>query len=89
MVNISDFKAINRRTRKSLKTVPQNPDIYKAYHVATDADVEDLSSAGDTIDVSATNPETLQKKSAIFVIAGGKCSCHIQKISGPEEVIFD
>ena len=59
------------------------------YAVVTDSDTKNLSPKGDTIDVSAVNPRTNQKKTVQFVVSGGKCACHIEKISGPEEVVFE
>jgi len=88
-VSVVDFTAVNRRTGEPANTKYPNSNNNAAYTVVTDADRKDLSAIGDTIDVSGTNPQTNQKKSASLVVAGGKCSCHIQKISGPEEIIFD
>lgn len=88
-VSVADFTAVNRRTGEFFHT--QYPPSVNAmtYTIVTDADRKVLSTTGDTIDVSGTNLLTTQKKTASLVVAGGKCSCHIQKVSGPEEVVFD
>lgn len=56
--------------------------------IATDNNLEQFSTGGDDVRVSATNPSTDQTKTAIVKIAGG-CACHISKISGPDTVVFD
>lgn len=87
---VNDFSAIIKRTGKSTAPYPTDTTYFKgSYSVATDMDTKTLLPDGDTIDVSAVNPKTNQKKTAQFVVSGGKCACHIGKISGPEEISFD
>ncbi len=87
-VTVKDFKAINKRTSKS--TVQDNDPISITnqgnYTVASDADLKELSETGDVITVTAVHPETNKKVSADFVVSGGRCACHINKISGPAEL---
>ena len=87
-VAVKDFKAINKRTGKS--TAQDNDSISFGnqgnYTVASDADVRELSETGDSITVTAVHPQTNKKLSADFVISGGKCACHINKVSGPVEL---
>ncbi|WP_134088300.1 hypothetical protein [Olivibacter sp. XZL3] len=59
------------------------------YLVATDGDKSVLSIQGDTVQVSATHPATGQTKTTDFVISGGRCECHINKVSGPEKITFE
>lgn len=59
------------------------------YLVATDGDKSALSIQGDTVQVSATHPRTGQTKTTDFVISGGRCECHINKVSGPETIVFE
>jgi len=87
-VIVKDFTAINKRTGKS--TVQNNDPVTISnqgnYTVASDADVKLLSETGDSITITAVHPETNKKISAEFVVSGGKCACHINKISGPAEL---
>lgn len=87
-VIVKDFTAINKRTGKS--TVQNNDPVTISnqgnYTVASDADVKELSETGDSITITAVHPETNKKISAEFVVSGGKCACHINKISGPAEL---
>lgn len=58
------------------------------YMVASDGDKSALRVEGDTVVVSATHPSTGQVKKTDFVISGGRCECHINKVSGPEKIVF-
>lgn len=87
---VNDFKAVVRRTGKSIQAEPVDTVNFKGYYpVVTDGHRKQLSTTGDTIDVSAVHPLTNQKKTAQFVVSGGRCACHIEKISGPEEITFN
>lgn len=89
-IAVKDFSAVIRRTGKTTQIFEVDTLNFKGnYGVVTDSDIKNLSPKGDTIDVSAVNPKTNQKKSTSFVVSGGKCACHIEKISGPEKVVFD
>ena len=87
-VTVQNFKAINKRTGKS--TIQDNDPVTISnqgnYTVASDADVKEISETGDSITVTAVHPETNKKVTADFVVSGGKCACHINKISGPAEL---
>lgn len=87
-VAVKDYTAIIKRTGETTTTTSENNNNGN-YLVVSDSDTKKLSEAGDTIEVSATNPLTNQRKTVQFVVKGGKCACHIEKISGPEEVVFD
>lgn len=88
---VKDFKAINLRTQKSMVTENLIDTIYAKgiYTVASDANLHDLSEKGDKIRVSAKHPVNGITKESEFVITGGKCSCHVGKISGPEQIKFE
>jgi hypothetical protein len=58
------------------------------YIIADDSALKQLSTDGDDIQVSATNPATNQTKTTIFKIEGG-CNCHVIKISGPDKIMFN
>jgi hypothetical protein len=87
-VTAKDFAAINKRTGESTVQNNEPATDYNQgmYTVASDADVKKLTESGDIITVTATHPETGKKVSAEFVVSGGQCACHINKISGPAEL---
>jgi len=90
-VAVTEFKAINTRTKKMLSEGrDQNfPTTEGVYTVASDANLKDLSAEGDIVIVSAKGALTQAKKEAEFKIVGGVCSCHVHKVSGPDEIVFD
>ena len=87
---ITNFEAINLRTNKPLvHVISPNIDYLAGYEiVADDSNLKDLSTDGDNVKVSATNPATGEIKTATLKIAGG-CNCHVSKISGPDKIPFD
>jgi len=89
-LTVTDFSAINKRTGESTvqNNEPPNPNNQGNYTVASDADVRNLTQSGDIITVTATHPTTNKKASVNFLISGGKCACHITKVSGPKEIIL-
>lgn len=89
-VVVQNFKSINQRTGQPIKWAgPNSVTQYPGYYsVANDSDLKELSTNGDDVAVSGTNPANGQTKTVTFKISGG-CSCHINKISGPAEVAFD
>lgn len=87
---VKDFSAVNQRTGE--KIVPRMTAITTikgSYTVIDDLNTKTLSEAGDDIKVTGTSVETNQTKSVIVKVKGGKCACHIDKLSGPEQVTFD
>ncbi|HEY0771503.1 MAG TPA: hypothetical protein VGD31_14350 [Sphingobacteriaceae bacterium] len=89
-VVVNGYKSVNLRTGLQLQTPPPDTVHFKGiYIVASDSNILQLSTAGDTIQVHARDPKTDTEKTARFVVAGGECKCHITKKSGPEEIIFN
>lgn len=88
---VKNYSAINQRTGDSIKSASsaQMNMVQGSFIVVDDSHLKKLSAEGDEIKVSATSEATGQTKSAILKVAGGKCACHILKISGPEKVAFD
>lgn len=87
---VKDFSAVNQRTGE--KIVPRMTAITTikgSYTVIDDLNTKTLSETGDDIKVTGTSVETNQTKSVIVKVKGGKCACHIDKLSGPEQVTFD
>lgn len=86
-VIVKDFSSIIKRTNNPVMK-NNDPAGSGVYTVASDADLKQLSEKGDIIMVSATHPQTNKKIEAEFVVSGGLCACHINKISGPAEILF-
>jgi hypothetical protein len=91
MVAVKDVTVINLRTKK-----PVTPPLYPpATHytpntmlIASDGTREEFSSAGDDVEITATNTATGQIKKTVVKISGG-CNCHVSRVSGPIKLIFD
>ncbi|WP_285059308.1 hypothetical protein [Pedobacter ginsengisoli] len=90
-VGIKNYSAVNQRTGDTIKTagIASLSLTPGTYVVVDDNYVKKLSEEGDDIKVSGTLEATNQTKTAILKVSGGKCACHIEKISGPEKVAFD
>lgn len=88
---VKQFSVINQRTKKTLfQNSSRASDLTIGdYIVAHDGNTKDLSEEGDDLKVTATSIETNQTKSVLVKVKGGKCACHIDKVSGPEQVVFD
>ncbi|WP_025141844.1 hypothetical protein [Pedobacter jeongneungensis] len=88
---VKDFSVINQRTGESLKA---NSSIYTstvkgAFIVIDDGNKSQLSEGGDDLKITGTSATTNQAKSVVIKASGGKCACHIKKITGPDQVTFD
>lgn len=62
--------------------------VYGSYIVADDSAKSQLSTDGDDVLVSATDPSTNQTKTVTLKLSGG-CNCHVNKVSGVGTVAFD
>ncbi|MGV3684194.1 MAG: hypothetical protein ACO1NS_01125 [Daejeonella sp.] len=89
-LNVKAFSAVNKRTGENMarNSDPSNEPSQGVYIVASDADVRKLSEKGDVIQVSASHPVTNKNVISEFVVTGGICACHINKISGPSEIVL-
>lgn len=88
---VKDFNVINQRTGER---VMANSSIYTStikgvFIIVDDNNKLSLSEQGDDLKITGTSVETSQTKSVVIKVSGGKCACHINKISGPEQVAFD
>ena len=89
-VVVDGYKAVNLRTGLTIQTPQPDTTHFKGtYIVASDANIVHLSASGDTIEVTAVNPKTAEEKSARFVVSGGECNCHITKLAGPSQIVFN
>jgi uncharacterized protein YceK len=77
----------NERTGATLEVRQEDAGAFGAgvYAVATDAHVEDVSEAGDRLAFRASGGGRTAE--ATVVVARDACACHIEKESGPEEVV--
>lgn len=89
-LQVKDFSATLKTTGKKLPSgTEQSADASNPFYmIASDGDKSALSIEGDTIVVSGTHPSNGQIKKTDFVISGGRCECHINKVSGPEAIVF-
>ena len=90
-VVVKNYSAVNLRTNDTIKTSAGAAwNVAPGFYIVVDdGSTKKLSEAGDDIKVSGTDTVSNQTKTAIIKVAGGKCACHITKISGPEEIQFD
>jgi hypothetical protein len=89
-VTVQNYQVVNLRTGKAVEIIgPHHVLSSSGYHytIANDSNLKDFSEQGDKVRVTATNPATGQSVTAEYVIKGG-CVCHIEKVSGPEQVVF-
>ncbi|AOM79204.1 hypothetical protein [Pedobacter steynii] len=88
---IQDQSVILVRTGDTIKSMSNAVvnTIPGAFIVVDDSYTEKLMEAGDDIKVTATSVATKQTKSTVIKVSGGRCACHIRKVSGAEKVAFD
>ncbi|MES2809187.1 MAG: hypothetical protein V4619_11205 [Bacteroidota bacterium] len=88
-IAVKNFSAINQRTKSKLVVSSATYDLMPGYFIiANDNTLDQLSTAGDDVLVSADHPVTGEVKAAMFKISGG-CNCHVEKLSGPETIVFN
>lgn len=88
---VKDFKVVNQRTGEKLQansSISINT-IKGAFVVVDDGNIKSLSEQGDDLKITGTSVETKQTKSVVIKVRGGKCACHIGKVSGQDQVAFD
>lgn len=89
--DVKDFSVVNQRTGEKVYAKPTTEYILikGTCKVVDDGYTKSLSEQGDNLLVTATSLATNQTKSVVVKVSGGKCACHINKISGPDQVTFD
>ncbi|TSJ39539.1 hypothetical protein FO440_17510 [Mucilaginibacter corticis] len=89
-ITVQNYSVTNLRTH--LKIIDPGSTIidlaYGYYLVADDSAKSQLSTEGDDVLVSATDPSTNQTKTVTLKLSGG-CNCHVNKVSGVDTVAFD
>lgn len=88
-IDVIDYSSVNQRTGDTLASKKLDMQPAGIYLVADDNDVKNLAEKGDEIKITGTDSLTNETKTAIVKISGGKCACHVEKISGPEQISFD
>ncbi|WP_207420821.1 hypothetical protein [Desertivirga brevis] len=90
-VKVKNYTSINKRTNASMLKgyVPDTVTSEGIALVASDANLADISEAGDSVIVTGKHPVSNKTVRGSFFITGGKCSCHISKVSGPSELAFN
>lgn len=88
---VKDFSVVNQRTGdKKYPTITGYLTVERGTYIfADDGNTKSLSEEGDDLKITATSVATNQTKSVIVKVKGGKCACHIEKVSGPEQLAFD
>lgn len=88
---VKDVSVVNQRTgEKVYANSAATANLTKgAYIVVDDGNTKSFSEEGDDLKITGTSVETKQTKSAIIKVTGGICACHINKVSGPEQIAFD
>lgn len=88
---VKDLTIVNQRTGdKKYPTMNGYITVIRgSYVIADDGNLKSLSEEGDDLKITATSVETNQTKSVVVKVIGGKCACHVSKVSGPDQVQFD
>lgn len=89
-VDVKNYTVVNQRTKERMYVkLAATYDLIPGFFLIVDDTMRsELSTSGDDVLVSATHPTTNQTKTAMFKLSGG-CNCHVQKLSGPDEIVFD
>lgn len=88
---VKDFKVINQRTgaRVTANSSTNTNLIKGAFVIVDDGNTRSLSEEGDDLIITGISVQTNQTKSAVIKVSGGRCACHINKLTGPDQIIFD
>ncbi|WP_316791348.1 hypothetical protein [Pedobacter frigoris] len=87
---VKDYSVINQRTGEKIDANSTSSFYQKGFFiVVNDGYTAKLSEAGDDLKITGTSVETNQTKSAVVKVKGGKCACHIERVSGANQIAFD
>lgn len=87
LAGVTNFTVLDTRTNQQLHPPSIPVACCGSFTIATDNEKSDLSTTGDDLKVTATDPKTNITETAIVKVSGG-CNCHVQKVSGPDSVVF-
>lgn len=83
---VKNFEVYHKRTNERLTIISNYPYQTGYYLVIDDSAKQKLNRSGDEIIISALDTVNNQTASVIFRVKGGISTCHIEKISGPDEL---
>ncbi|RVU02010.1 hypothetical protein EOD41_08650 [Mucilaginibacter limnophilus] len=86
-VSVKNFKAVILRTNEDITHTDNHTG--SMFTVADDSDRKKLTEAGDNILITATDSASNVTRTDTIKVAGGVCSCHVVRVSGPEEIRFN
>jgi hypothetical protein len=84
---VKDFKAVNLRSGQNLTRKDQTTGT--TFTVVDDGDLKKLTEGGDDIELTATDSATNVSRKDTVKVSGGKCACHVERVSGPTEISFN
>jgi hypothetical protein len=89
-VSVANFTVTDLRTNMVLtNNISASADFVPGFRVIVDdSDLKDLTTDGDNVRVTASNPATSQTINTLFKISGG-CNCHVAKLSVPDTIKFN
>jgi hypothetical protein len=89
-VTVKNVKVLNLRTNTAILAEGMSSMVHQAgsYVFVTDANKKQLSTEGDDLRITATNALTNKTVSAILRVSGG-CNCHVSKVSGADDIVFE
>ncbi|SER11246.1 hypothetical protein [Pedobacter rhizosphaerae] len=82
---VKNFKVVNKRTDEEIFSSSHGASRGE-YVVIDDSSVEKVRSSGDELIVSVLDSVNNATKSVSVKVKGGRGACHIERISGPEQV---
>ncbi len=85
-VPVRSVEANFKTSGKNILGIKKNESDF--YEIVNDNDKKIFSEKGDTIVVEAVELSTAKKITSEFVISGGRCACHITKLSGNENILI-
>ncbi|TFF40901.1 hypothetical protein [Mucilaginibacter psychrotolerans] len=89
-VTVKDVKVLNLRTNVAILAQGMGSMMSQPgkYTLVSDANKKQLSTEGDDLRITATNTANNKMVTAIIKVSGG-CNCHVSKVSGADNIVFE
>jgi hypothetical protein len=89
-VTVKDVKVLNLRTNVAILAQGMGSMVSQPgkYTFITDANKKQLSTEGDDLRITATNAANNKMATAVIKVSGG-CNCHVSKVSGADNIVFE
>lgn len=90
-VNFKSYKIIETATGKEIKNntdLPNTGENANTLIVADDSHRRNFAESGTNLQLQVTRSDDKVIKTD-FKISGGKCACHVAKLSGPDQIDLD